>query len=250
MEFHILCDPKDIARYVFVPGDPVRAKKIADHFENPRFISDSRGYYVYTGTVDGIEMTACSTGMGGPQVAIGVEELAHMGADTFIRVGSCGAIQDDLNPGDIVITNGVVRSGATADRYLPPAFPAAPDFGVLTALVEAAEQLGIEAQVGLDWAGDSFYADGEPGLYEKLKQAGVKSVEMEADTLFIVANFRSWRAGALFACDGTSKEIKPASGEEAFRQGEENEIRIAIEAMKNIALADREAAQAKTQEEA
>jgi uridine phosphorylase len=71
-----------------------------------------------------------------------------------------------------------------------------------------------------------------------MKIAGVKSVEMEADTLFIISNFRGWRAGALFACDGTSREIKPTWGEAAFRQGEENEIRIAIEAMKSIAQAD------------
>lgn len=238
MEFHILCDPKDIAPYVFVPGDPGRAKKIADHFESPRFLSDSRGYVVYSGTVTGIPMTVCSTGMGGPQVAIGIEELAHMGARTFIRIGSCGTLQDDIIPGDVIVASGVVRAGATANRYLPPAFPAAPDFGVLTALVEAAGRLGIQVHVGIDWAGDSFYAEGDPALWAKMKKAGVKSVEMEADTLFIVANFRGWRAGALFACDGTSREIKPAWGEAAYRAGEENEIRIAIEAMKTLALAD------------
>jgi uridine phosphorylase len=243
MEFHILCDPKDIAPYVFVPGDPGRAKRIADHFDHPRFISDSRGYVVYTGTVDGIPMTACSTGMGGPQVAIGIEELGHMGAHTFIRVGSCGTLQDDIQPGDVIIATGVVRGGATANRYLPPAFPAAPDFSMLTALVEAAQRLNIPVHVGLDWAGDTFYAEGgDPTLWEKAKKAGVKSVEMEADTLFIVSNFRGWRAGALFACDGTNKEIKPDWGQEAFLQGEENEIRIAIEAMKSIAIADKEKA--------
>ncbi|HEY9087493.1 MAG TPA: nucleoside phosphorylase [Anaerolineaceae bacterium] len=240
MEFHILCDPKDIAPYVFVPGDPGRAKKIAEHFDEYRFVSDSRGYYVYTGTVDGIPMTACSTGMGGPQVAIGIEELGHMGANTFIRIGSCGTLQDDIMPGDVIIATGVVRSGATAHRYLAPNFPAAPDFSVLTALVDAAQALGIQAHVGLDWAGDNFYGEGsDPTLWEKARKAGVKSVEMEADTLFVVSNFRGWRAGALFACDGTSKEIKPDWGQDAFRQGEENEIRIAIEAMKNIALADK-----------
>jgi uridine phosphorylase len=247
MEFHILCDPKDIAPYVFVPGDPARAKKIADHFENPRFITDSRGYYVYTGTVEGIPMTACSTGMGGPQVAIGVEELAHMGAHTFIRVGSCGVLQDNLTVGDVIIATGVVRGGATANRYLPPAFPAAPNFDVLTALVESSQRLGIHARVGLDWAGDSFYAEGDPAYWAKMSKAGVKSVEMEADTLFIIANFRGWRAGALFASDGTTKETKPAWGEAAYRQGEENAIRIAIEAMKQIALADQKAGAVKVQ---
>ncbi len=238
MEFHILCDPKDIAPYVFVPGDPGRAKKIAEHFDSMRFVSDSRGYCVYTGTVAGIPMTVCSTGMGGPQVAIGIEELGHMGVKTFIRIGSCGTLQDNIMPGDVIIATGVVRGGATANRYLPPAFPAAPDFGMLTALVQASEKLGIVAHVGLDWAGDTFYAEGDPTYWGKMKTAGVKSVEMEADTLFVIANFRGWRAGALFACDGTSSEIKPDWGQDAFRQGEENEIKIAIEAMKNIALDD------------
>ena len=85
MEFHIECEAEDIARYVFVPGAHDRAKKIAAHFDDARLVSDSRGYMVYTGTVEGIPMTACSTGMGGPQVAIGIEELGHLGADTFIR---------------------------------------------------------------------------------------------------------------------------------------------------------------------
>lgn len=244
MEFHILCDPKDIARYVFVPGDHDRAKRIAEHFDTMRFISDSRGYRVYTGLVDGIPMTACSTGMGGPQVAIGIEELGHMGANTFIRVGSCGTFQDDVQPGDVIIPNGVVRAGATANRYLPVAFPAVPHFDLLTALVEASNKLGIKVHVGLDAAGDTFYAEGDPRMWAKMKAAGVKSVEMEADTLFIISNFRGWRSGAIFACDGTSKETKPAWGEAAYKQGEENEIRIAIEAMKSIALADAKAGQA------
>ena len=250
MEFHILCDPKDIARYVFVPGDHDRAKKIAAHFEAARFISDSRGYHVYTGTVAGIPMTVCSTGMGGPQVAIGIEELGHMGANTFIRVGSCGTLQDDIHAGDVIIPNGVYRAGATANRYLPVAFPAAPDFGMLTALVEAARRLELPVHVGVGWAGDAFYAEGDPGQMARLKKAGVKAIEMESDTLFIVSNFRGWRAGAIFACDGNADEIKPEGGEAAFRQAEENEIRIAIEAMKQIALADLEASQsaAQTQE--
>lgn len=238
MEFHIECDPKDIARYVFVPGDHDRAKKIAAHFDDAYLVSETRGYLVYSGYVEGIHMTVSSTGIGGPQVGIGIEELGHMGADTFIRVGSCGTLQDDVTVGDIIITNGVFRGGATAHRYLSPAFPAAPDFHVLDALVKAAEALDIDVHIGLDWSSDAFYAESDPQLVAKLKQAGIKSIEMEADTLFIISNFRGWRAGALFASDGTSSEIKPAWGEEAFKRGEENEIRIAIEAMKNIALSD------------
>lgn len=238
MEFHVRCDPQDIARYVFVPGDHSRAKKIADRFDNARLVSDSRGYMVYTGTVGGIRMTVMSTGMGGPQVAIGLEELGHMGADTFIRVGSCGTIQDHVQPGDIIVPNGVYRSAATANNYLPPAFPAVPHFDVLTALVQAASDLSVQVHVGVDWSTDAFYVPAEPQLVATLKQAGVISIEMEADTLFVISSLRGWRSGAIFANDGTSREIKPAWGEEAFRRGEEAEIRIAIEAMKRIALAD------------
>jgi uridine phosphorylase len=238
MEFHIKCDPSEIARYVFVPGDHERAKKIADHFQDAYLVTDSRGYRVYTGTVDSTPMTAVSTGIGGPQVAMGIEELAHMGADTFIRVGSCGTLQDSVDVGDVIIPTGVFRGGATADRYLPPAFPAAPNWQMLNALVDAAEVLGIKAHVGVGWAGDAFYAPMDPALLAKLKQAGVLSLEMESDTLFVISNFRGWRAGAIFASDGSAQEIKPAWGETAFRRGEEQEIRIAIEAMKQIARAD------------
>lgn len=241
MEFHIHCDAKDIARYVFVPGDHERAKKIAARFDHARLVSDTRGYLVFTGTVDGIPMTVASTGMGGPQAAICFEELGHMGADTFIRVGSCGTLQDDVPCGAVIVPTGVYRGGATGNQYLPPAFPAVPNFQVLTALVEAAKRLGIKVYVGIGWTGDAFYVLPEPQLIAKLKDARVLSLDMETDTLFVVSSFRGWRAGSILANDGTSKEIKPAWGEELFRKGEEQAIHIAIEAMKNIARADAQA---------
>lgn len=238
MEHHIRCDAADIARYVFVTGDHDRAKKIADRFQDARLVSESRGYMVYTGTVDGVLMTVASTGMGGPQVAIGIEELAHMGADTFIRVGSCGTLQDYVKVGDVIVPSGVVRGGATGHAYLPPAFPAAPSFGVLTALIQAAEALTIPVRVGITWSSDVFYADGDPAYVAKLKEAGVLAVEMEADTLFVVANYRGWRAGAIFANDGTSTEIKPVWGVGAYRLGEKRAIGVALTAMKAIAASD------------
>src|SRR3972149_3094375 len=109
MEFHIQCDPDEISRYVLCPGDHARAKKIADHFVGSHLVTDSRGYVVYSGTYEGIPMTACGTGMGGPTVAIALEELAHMGADTFIRVGSCGVFQEGQKPGDVIIASGTFR---------------------------------------------------------------------------------------------------------------------------------------------
>lgn len=239
MEFHIRCNPEEISRYVFIPGSHDRARKIAAHFSEARLINESRGYIVYSGFVDGIPMTVSSTGMGGPTTAICIEELGHMGADTMIRVGSCGTYQDYVTCGDVVISTGTVREGGTANTYLPLEFPAVPDFRVTTALVAAARSLGIRAHVGLGSAGDAFYAPRDPLKRDLYRSAGVVSGEMESDTLYVVAALRGWRTGALYTSDGTSKETKPAWGEEAFKRGEEDTIRIAIEAMKQLALADK-----------
>jgi uridine phosphorylase len=173
--------------------------------------------------------------MGGPTVAIALEELAHMGADTFIRVGSCGVFQDDQKPGDVIIASGSVRGGGTASAYLPLMFPAVPTFSILRALVRAAEGMRIPHTVGVGIAGDAFYGPRDPKSRQLLIDAGVVSVEMESDTLFIMGMFRRWRTGALFASDGTPTEVKPEWGMQAFRQGEENAIKIALDAIARIA---------------
>lgn len=246
MEFHIVCDPNDIARYVFCPGDQKRAKKIADHFSAPRLVTDSRGYAVYTGEYDGVPMTVCGTGMGGPTVAIAVEELAHMGADTFIRVGSCGVVQAGQGPGDLIIPSATVRHGGTANAYLPLAFPAVPTFELVRALVTSAEAMGLPVTVGVGAAGDAFYAPGHPGSDEWLEKAGVVALEMESDTLFVVGAYRGWRTGAIFASDGAPHEIKPDWGEAAFREGEAAAIEIALRAMSDVAKSDEAHAAAST----
>ena len=240
MEWHIRCDKKDIARYVFCPGDYARAKKIAEHFKDPKLVSDSRGYVVYSGMYQSIFMTACGTGMGGPTVAIALEELAHMGADTFIRVGSCGVFQEGQKPGDVIIATGTVRGGGTGNGYLPINFPAVPNFKVLRQLVDSAEELKLPVTVGVGIAHDTFYAPtSEHERSEIHKKAGLVSVEMESDTLFIAGMYRGWRTGAIYASDGTPDTIKPEWGEAAFRQGELNSIKIALHAMHKIALADK-----------
>jgi uridine phosphorylase len=238
MEWHIRCDPKDISRYVFCPGDPARARKIADQLHDAYLVTESRGYLVFSGTFQGVFMTCCATGMGGPTVAIALEELAHMGADTFIRIGSCGVFQPGQQPGDIVIASGTWRDGGTAGAYLPPAFPAVPTFSVLRALVEAAEGLGLAHTVGVGIAGDAFYAPRSAERGELIKRAGLVSVEMESDTLFVVGAYRGWRTGALYASDGAPGVIKPEWGEADFRRGEAQAIAIALKAMASIAQAD------------
>ena len=238
MEWHIKCDPKEISRYIFCPGDQKRAKKIADQFDESHLVTESRGYTVYSGEYKGVFMTVCGTGMGGPAVAIGLEELAHMGGDTFIRVGSCGVFQEGQKPGDVIVASGTVRAGGTSNSYLPPIFPAVPSFAVLRSLVKAGEELKIPVTVGVGIAGDSFYGPQDAEQSLQMKAAGVVFVEMESDTLFIVGAVRGWRTGALFASDGAPGQIKPDWGEGDFRRGEMDAIKIAVQAMWKIAQAD------------
>jgi len=236
MEHHIKCDAEEIARYVFCPGDQQRARKIADHFDTHHLVTETRGYIVFSGEYKGIAMTVCGTGMGGPAVAIGLEELGHMGADTFIRVGSCGVLQEGQAPGDVVIASGTVRMGGTGNAYLPPMYPAVPTFNVLRKLVESGEELNIPVTVGVGSAGDAFYA---PHRDPNLSLANLVFVEMESDTLFIVGQVRRWRTGAIFASDGGPGNTKPESGEADFRRGEQNAIKIALGAMWKIAQEDK-----------
>lgn len=238
MEFHIRCEPGDISRYVFTPGDHARARKIASRFTDARLVTDSRGYLVFSGAYDGIFMTVCATGMGGPTVAIAVEELAHMGADTFIRVGSCGVLQQGMTAGDVIISSGSVRFGGTGTAYLPPAFPAVPTFEITRALVDASAELGVAVRVGVSASGDAFYAPREHRDRDLLIRAHVIAVEMEADTLFIVGQYRGWRTGAIFASDGTATEVKPEWGDAAYRRGEDQAISVALRAMHKLATAD------------
>lgn len=240
MEWHIKCDPGEISRYVFCPGDHQRAKRIAEQFDSSRLVTESRGYTVLSGEYQGVFMTVCGTGMGGPAVAIGLEELAHMGADTFIRVGSCGVFQDGQKPGDVIAASGTVRAGGTGNAYLPTIFPAVPTFAVLRKLVESAEELNIPLTVGVGMAGDAFYAPRETGQSNWMKDSGLVFVEMESDTLFIVGALRGWRTGAIFTSDGAPGVIKPEWGEADFRRGEMESIKIALNAMYMIAQADQQ----------
>lgn len=240
MEFHMKGEPEDVSRYVFCPGSQSRARQIAEHFENKTTVSEERGIVVYSGTYRGVFMTACGTGMGGPATAIATEELGHLGADTFIRVGSCGVLQPGLNPGDVIIASGTVRLGGTGKFYLPLEFPAVPTFSVTQAMVTAARELDIPVSIGVGIAGDAFYGTMKMDEYGRHADGNPLFIEMESDTLFIVGAVRGWRTGALFSSDGAPGEVKPDWGVEAFAQGTRNAISIALEAMRAIAVSDRE----------
>jgi len=251
-QHHIKARDEDIARYCFIPGDHIRGRKIAERLEDVRQVSATRGMFVHTGYYGGVRMTVCSTGMGGPQVAIAMEELGRMGADTFIRVGSAGGLQDNIGVGDIAIATATYRDGGTSYKFLPGPFPAVADFFVTRTLYDVARELGARIHIGVVSAGDAFYAPPNPEFNKMLVDAGVICVEMESDTVFILGHYRRFRCGALFVMDGgpKTKVIKSAgkvsipianhATDEDFLRGEDMIISIALEAMKRIALEDQD----------
>lgn len=248
-QHHIKVRNADLSRYVFIPGSHLRGRLIAERMEECRVIGATRGYYLYSGYYQGIFMSVCSTGMGGPVVAIAMEELSRMGADTFIRIGSAGAIQDRFGVGDIAVATATYRGGRTADSFLPPAFPAAADFGLTRAIVEAAEQRQIQVHTGVCAASDAFYAPADPAAWAQLKNAGVLAIEMESDTQFILGHYRGWRCAAGFVLDGgAAKKIEESSSDSLtiahhgtnreFLRGEGDLITVCMDGMAEVARRD------------
>ena len=133
-QYHIHCAKGDVGRYCILPGDPGRCESIAALFDDAKFVSRNREYVVYTGTLLGEKVSVCSTGIGGPSASIAMEELAAIGADTFIRVGTCGGIDVNVQSGDIVVATGAIRHEGTSREYAPIEFPAVADFGIAAVL--------------------------------------------------------------------------------------------------------------------
>lgn len=248
-EHHIKVRRADVSRYLFIPGSHLRGRRMAEMLDDARVVSATRGYYLYSGTYQGILMTICSTGMGGPVTAIAMEELGHLGADTFIRIGSAGAVQDYLGVGDIAIATATVRGGGTSHAYLPANFPASADFTLTRAMAEAAERAGVPVHVGVCTAGDAFYSPDDAQQRALVKKAGVLAIEMESDTAFALAHYHGWRAGAAFVLDGgPAKDILDSSAagltiahhgsNPDFLRGEEAVIRLGLEAMAAVARQD------------
>ena len=145
-QYHTGIGPEDIGKYVILPGDPKRCAKIAAHFDNAVQVADVREFMTYTGTLEGEKVSVTSTGIGGPSAAIALTELAKSRAHTFIRVGTCGGMQEDVLGGDVVIANGSIRMEGTSREYAPIEYPAVPDWNVTNALAEAAGDIAAFAR--------------------------------------------------------------------------------------------------------
>ena len=248
MQFHIRCREGDVGRYVFLPGDPGRCEAIAQHFDDPVHVGMNREYNIYTGTLLGEKVSVCSTGIGGPSASIAMEELAAIGADTFIRVGTCGGIDLNVLPGDVVVATGAIRYEHTSLEYAPIEFPAVSDFEIAMALKQAAQDLGYRVHTGVVQCKDSFYGQHAPEKspvyyeleqkWESWKHLGVKASEMESAALFVVAAALGVRCGSCFHAVW-NQEREKLGMTMPMTEDTSGAIRVGIEAMKRIISADR-----------
>ena len=247
-QFHIQCVEGDVGKYVILPGDPGRCEAIARHFDNPVHIGMNREYNVWTGTLLGEKVSVCSTGIGGPSAAIAMEELVKIGADTFLRTGTCGGIHLDVKPGDIVVATGAVRYEHTSLEYAPIEYPAVADFELTAALKQASEALGFDTHTGIVQCKDSFYGQHSPEAspvyyelqhkWESWKRLGVKASEMESAALFVVANALHVRCGSCFHVIW-KQEREKAGLFMPMSEDTSGVIRVTIEALKALITADR-----------
>lgn len=245
--YHIQVAKGEVGRYVILPGDPKRCAKIARYFDDPVLIADNREYVTYTGTLDGVQVSVTSTGIGGPSAAIAMEELALCGADTFIRVGTSGGMDLEVKSGDLVIASGAIRMEGTSREYAPIEYPAVADFQVTTALVEAARKNQSSYHVGVVQCKDSFYGqhspETKPVSYELMDKwnawvrMGCKASEMESAAAFIVADYLKVRAGAVLLVMANQERAK-AGLENPIIHDTDAAIRTAVEAIRLLIRQD------------
>jgi len=208
-QYHIECKEGDVARYVILPGDPGRVPKIASVWDEAHEIAHHREYHTMTGRVGNVAISSMSTGIGSPSLMIGVDELARIGADTFIRLGTTGALQKGMHLGDIVISTGAVRFDGASKDLVTSEYPAVAHYEVVMALIQAAEELKVPYHAGITASTDTFYTgQGRPALnnympsfkehiVRDMQAAGVKNFEMEVAPLLTCASLFGKRAGAL-----------------------------------------------------
>ncbi len=248
IQYHVGIREGDVGRYVILPGDPKRCRKIAAYFDGAELVADSREFVTYTGTLDGVKVSVTSTGIGGPSASIAVEELCNCGADTFVRVGTCGGMQTDVCGGDLVIATGAVRMEGTSREYAPIEYPAVPDLEVTSALVNAAKRLGMTCHAGVVQCKDSFYGQHQPekhpvsyellDKWEAWMRMGCLASEMESAALFIVGAYRRVRTGAVFLTVANQEREKLGLTNKQVHDTD-RAVRTAVEAVRGLIQTDK-----------
>ena len=247
-QYHLEVKEGDVAKSVLIPGDPQRVERISSLWDSSKEVAMHRQFVTHTGKYKGADISACSTGIGGPGTAIVIEELANVGADTFLRVGSCATLKENIEIGDIIISTAAVRLDGTSKQYVRPEYPASAHYEVVLAFVEAAETLGLTYHLGISASTDSFYlGQSRPGfggytqsmseiLIKDLTRANVTNFEMEAATLFTLGNIFGFRTGA--ACAVYANRVR----DEFAVKGEADVIKCGNEAVRILADMDKEKA--------
>lgn len=249
LQYHIGLRKGDVGKYVILPGDPKRCEKIARHFDDAKLIADSREYVTYTGYLDGVKVSVTSTGIGGPSASIALEELVRVGADTFLRVGTCGGMQTDIMGGDLVIATGAIRMEGTSKEYAPIEFPAVANLEITNALVQAAKDLNKKYHVGIVQCKDAFYGQHEPETkpvdYELVNKwnawvrLGCKASEMESAALFVVGDYLRVRVGSSFLVVA-NQEREKLGLENPIVHDTEAAIEVTVQAIRNLIKQDKE----------
>ncbi|MBQ8967681.1 nucleoside phosphorylase [Ruminococcus sp.] len=253
-QFHIQTLPSEIGKYVILPGDPGRVPKIAALLDNAEQVAYNREYNTYTGYLDGEKVSVCSTGIGGPSTAIAVEELVKCGANTFIRVGTCGGMHLKVWGGDLIIAGSAIRCEGTSRDYLPEGYPAAADYTIVRALADTAGELsenehGKRYHVGVVHSKDSFYGQVEPersGVasyllprWESFEKCGCLASEMECAALFAVGQVLDVRCGAVLTAiwnmQRSQLELPDTMTNDSSRA-----IKCAVEAIRKLIRQDKQ----------
>jgi len=248
-QYHIRCGEGDVGRYCILPGDPGRCEAIAAYFDKPVHVAQNREFNIYTGFLLGEKVSVCSTGIGGPSAAIAMEELHNIGADTFIRTGTCGGIDLQVCSGDIVVATGAVRFEHTSVEYAPIEFPAVADLDVTNALRQASRALGRRTHTGVVQCKDSFYGQHSPQRmpvsyellqkWEAWKRLGVLASEMESAALFVVAAALRCRCGSCFHVVW-NQEREAAGLDQTMSEDTSASVHVAIEGLKRLIEQDRQ----------
>jgi uridine phosphorylase len=234
------------ATLAIVPGDPARSESIAEHMDDPVFLASKREYTSWLGHIEGRPVVVCSTGIGGPSTSIAVEELAQLGVRTFLRVGTTGAIQPDIAVGDVIVTQASVRLDGASTHFAPIEYPAASNFECTSALVNAAEQLGLVHHVGITASSDTFYSGQERydtvsgrvlprfrGSAEEWQSLGVLNYEMESSTLLTMCATQDWRAGCVTGVL-VNRHQQETPDEATIAAAEANAVQVVLAAAKAL----------------
>ncbi len=231
---HLKIKKGDINKYCLLPGDPGRVLRIINYLNDVKKVSENRGYLIFNGKYKGVPVTVCSTGMGGPSIAIAIHELVNCGAKVLIRVGSCGALQPNLRTGDVIVPKGAVRSESTTCLYYPREHPAYPDNDVLKALSVRG------TYVGFTNSHDGFYHKGNDEMDKFWSKIGLLASDFETAPLFIISEYLGVKAGSILYVVSEFHKSKKLNISYALKssaralEGEARAIIIALNAIKKV----------------